>query len=95
MRKTIGLILLATSVIPLLLMAGDRPNENISLNYAEIKYSQVPPGKRYVVLKDGKKVTEFKGGQRTTMTADCAQLPCPKSFGADVVCWQCVERKPK
>ncbi len=104
MKRKIGLALIAASAIPLLLLAEDKPKdkpkgkphdkpaENFSLNYEKISFAKVPAGKKYVVMKNGRKVKEFTAGQKTTMTTDCAQIPCPKSFSDDVICWKCVER---
>lgn len=53
----------------------------------------VPKGKTYVKLDaKGKEMARFKAGQTMARTIDCAQVPCPSTFGKDVVCWKCKER---
>src|SRR5438874_9077495 len=53
----------------------------------------VPKGKTYVKLDaKGKEIARFSSGQTMTRTVDCAQVPCPTTFGKDVVCWKCKER---
>jgi hypothetical protein len=71
-----------------------KPSESMSLNYEQIKYGPtVPAGKKYVIFNaQGKKIADFKAGQKSSVTKDCAQTPCPPSFGKDTVCWKCVER---
>ncbi len=93
MRKLIFAAVTA-AVIPLVLaVAGDRPSESVSLNFAKISYQKVPAGKKYAVFNTkGKKIADFKAGEKTSMTTDCAQIPCPSSFDKDTVCWKCVER---
>ena len=49
--------------------------------------------KTYVVLDDsGKEVKNFTAGDATSLTVDCAQIPCPERIGKDVVCWRCKDR---
>ena len=56
-------------------------------------YKKVPAGKTYTVLDaKGKTIRQFKAGEKTTLTTDCVQVPCPKTFADDVVCWKCKER---
>jgi Na+-transporting NADH:ubiquinone oxidoreductase subunit NqrF len=53
----------------------------------------VPKGKTYVQLNaKNKEVARFKAGQNATGIIDCAEVPCPSTFGKDVVCWKCKER---
>jgi hypothetical protein len=53
----------------------------------------VPKGKTYVKLNtSGQEIGRFTAGQTMTRTVDCAQVPCPETFGKDVVCWKCKER---
>jgi hypothetical protein len=59
----------------------------------EIKKLVVPRGKTYVKLNTaGQEIGRFTAGQTMTRTVDCAQVPCPETFGKDVVCWKCKER---
>jgi hypothetical protein len=56
---------------------------------------RVPKGKTYVYLNNnGTEIARKKAGQSTRSNGitDCAQIPCPSTFGKDVVCWKCVER---
>jgi hypothetical protein len=56
---------------------------------------RVPRGKTFVYLNSsGKELSRKKAGQSTRVNGitDCAQIPCPSTFGKDVVCWKCVER---
>lgn len=56
---------------------------------------KVPKGKTYVYLNDsGKEIARKKAGQSTTSNGitDCAQIPCPSTFGSGIICWKCVER---
>lgn len=56
---------------------------------------KVPRGKTFVYLNDsGKELARKRAGQSTRVNGviDCAQIPCPSTFGKDVVCWKCVER---
>ncbi len=77
----------------------DKPYESLSLPYTKINYaSTVPAGKKYVIFNaQGKKIADFKAGQKSSVTKDCTQTPCPPSFGKDTVCWKCAEpiRSPK
>ncbi len=69
--------------------ADIQPTETLSLNFSKV----VPAGKQYVVYDaKGKKIRDLKAGASTAGVTDCAQIPCPKTFGDDVVCWKCVER---
>src|SRR5437660_2276948 len=53
----------------------------------------VPKGKTYVKLDaKGKEFARYTAGHTMTRTVDCAQVPCPSTFGTDVVCWKCKER---
>jgi len=53
----------------------------------------VPKGKTYVKLDaKGKEFARYTAGQTMARTVDCAQVPCPSTFGKDVVCWKCKER---
>jgi len=57
--------------------------------------SKVPTGKTYVFLDSkGKELRRRKSGQsaRTNNISDCAVIPCPSTFGKDIVCWICKER---
>lgn len=54
--------------------------------------AKVPQDKTYYLMKNGKVDKKFKSGSSTPMTADCAQIKCPKSFDKDIVCWKCIER---
>jgi hypothetical protein len=59
----------------------------------ETKRLVVPKGKTYVKLDtSGHEIGRFTTGQTMTRTVDCAQVPCPGTFGPDVVCWKCKER---
>jgi hypothetical protein len=56
---------------------------------------RVPRGKTYVYLNNsGKEIARKRAGQNTHSNGitDCAQIPCPSTFGKDVICWKCVER---
>jgi hypothetical protein len=56
---------------------------------------RVPKGKTFVYFDStGAEVGRTKSGQlaRRRNVTDCAQIPCPSTFGSDVVCWKCVER---
>jgi hypothetical protein len=65
-----------------------KPAETMTLNY-----SKVPANKRYVVYDaKGNQIMDLKAGSSTAEITDCAQVPCPPTFGDDVVCWKCVER---
>jgi hypothetical protein len=51
----------------------------------------VPTGKTYLVYDGkGKKVAQFRSGQRTNMSTDCVLIKCPSTFNPDVVCWKCM-----
>lgn len=56
---------------------------------------RVPRGKTYVYFDDkGTELARIKAGQlaRSRNITDCAQIPCPSTFGKDVICWKCVKR---
>jgi hypothetical protein len=54
-------------------------------------FGEVPTGKTYLVYDGkGKKVAQFRSGQKTNMTTDCVIIKCPATFGKDVVCWKCM-----
>jgi len=67
-----------------------------AVSFAQSKLPRrVPRGKTYVYLNDsGKELARKKAGQNTSSNGitDCAQIPCPSTFGKDVICWKCVER---
>lgn len=53
----------------------------------------VPPGKTYVELNaSGQEIARFSSGQTMARMTDCAQVPCPSTFGKNVVCWKCKKR---
>ena len=53
----------------------------------------VPRGKTYVQLDaKGKEIARFASGQTMARTTDCATVPCPSTFGKDIVCWECHKR---
>jgi hypothetical protein len=57
--------------------------------------SRVPKGKTFVYFDGaGAEVGRTKSGQRARRAniTDCAQVPCPSTFGPDIVCWKCVAR---
>ena len=65
-----------------------KPADTMTLNY-----SKVPANKKYVVYDArGKQIMDLKAGSSTAAITDCAQIPCPPTFGDDVVCWKCVEQ---
>lgn len=69
--------------------ADIQPVESMSLNFSKT----VPTGKKYVIYNSrGQKILDLKAGSSTAEVTDCAQIPCPSTFGDDVVCWKCVER---
>jgi len=81
--KKLLLIITVASLPALALLGGDK----------KAKDKVVPKGKTYVQLnKKNKEVARFKAGQTMTGITDCAQVPCPGTFGSDVVCWICKER---
>jgi hypothetical protein len=52
----------------------------------------VPQGKTYVVLNAKRKeVARYTAGQALSIV-DCAKIPCPPTFPADYVCWDCKAR---
>jgi hypothetical protein len=67
-----------------------------AVSFAQSKLPRrVPRGKTYVYLNNsGKELARKRAGQNTHSTGitDCAQIPCPSTFGKDVICWKCVER---
>ncbi len=64
------------------------PVESTSMNFSKV----VPAGKQYYIYNDkGRKTGTIKAGQSTAGETNCAQIPCPSTFGDDVVCWKCVE----
>jgi len=64
------------------------PVESMSLNFSKV----VPAGKQYYIYNDkGRKTRTIKAGESTAGETNCAQIPCPSTFGDDVVCWKCVE----
>jgi Na+-transporting NADH:ubiquinone oxidoreductase subunit NqrF len=82
MKKLLLIITIAT-LPALALVGGDK----------KAKSKIVPKGKTYVQLNaKNKEIKRFKAGQDATAITDCAQIPCPGTFGSDVVCWKCVER---
>jgi hypothetical protein len=63
---------------------------NPSLTIAALA-ERVPKGKVYVFYnRDGKKIAQFRSGQKTNMGTDCVIIKCPPTFGKDVVCWKCM-----
>lgn len=57
----------------------------------------VPKNNTYFIKSaTGKTLSTYKAGQKVRIPAnrviDCVQIPCPGSFGPDVVCWKCKER---
>jgi hypothetical protein len=80
MKKLLLIITVAT--LPVLAVVG-----------ADKKAKIVPKGKTYVQLNaKNKEIARFKAGQSTAGIIDCAEVPCPSTFGKDVVCWKCKER---
>jgi hypothetical protein len=78
--KKLSLVVAVTTLTAMTaLLAADKP-------------MVVPRGKTYVQLKKGKEVRRFKPGQTMDGVTDCAKIPCPGTFGSDVVCWECRER---
>lgn len=66
-----------------------QPMETLSLNFEKV----VPADTKYVIYDSrGRKILDLKAGSSTAEVTDCAQIPCPSTFGDDVVCWKCVER---
>ena len=81
--KKLLLIITIASLPALALMGGDK----------KAKDKIVPKGKTYVQLNaKNKEIARFKAGQKAVGITDCAQVPCPGTFGPDVVCWKCKER---
>jgi hypothetical protein len=56
-------------------------------------FTRVPKGKTYLVYDArGKKLAEFKSGQRTNMNQSCLPLPCPPPYGDENwLCWVCYD----
>jgi Na+-transporting NADH:ubiquinone oxidoreductase subunit NqrF len=81
MKKLLLIITVAT--LPLIaVMGGDK----------KAKEKVVPKGKTYVQLNaKNKEIGRFTSGQKMGII-DCAEVPCPSTFGKDVVCWRCKER---
>ena len=81
MKKLLLIITVAT--LPVLAVVGaDKKAKN----------KVVPKGKTYVQLNaKNKEIARFKAGQNMGII-DCAEVPCPSTFGKDVVCWKCKER---
>jgi hypothetical protein len=55
----------------------------------------VPKGKTYVYFNaKGAELSRKSSGQSTRANniTDCAQVPCPSTFGPNIICWKCVER---
>lgn len=81
--KTLLSITLAMFFLALLV---DVPTEAQNMSYAK-----VPRGATYVLLnEEGKQVTKFKSGQKTTMSPDCVIVKCPDTFDPSVTCWKCI-----
>lgn len=52
----------------------------------------VPRDKTYIIRnKSGRELGRYQAGQSIVFkeVMNCVKIPCPDSFGADVVCWQC------
>lgn len=63
--------------------------DSMTLNFSKV----VPAKKQYVIYNSrGQKILDLKAGSSTAGVTDCAQIPCPPTFGDDVVCWKCVEQ---
>ena len=73
-------------------LRGAEQGEHPPTNWIVIRsYGIVPVGKTYVVYDGkGKKVAQFRSGQKTSMTTDCAMIKCPPTVGKNVVCWKCM-----
>jgi hypothetical protein len=62
----------------------------------------VPKNNTYFIKSStGKTIATYKGGQTVSLGStsaarrkviDCVQIPCPGTFGSDVVCWKCKTR---
>ncbi len=69
--------------------AATKPVESLSMNFSKV----VPKNQRYVIFDaKGQPLSVLKSGTSTAEVTDCAQIPCPPTFGDDVVCWKCVEQ---
>ena len=92
--KKLPLLIVIMAVPALLVIAQERKvTARESVATAQVKEVVVPKGKTYVKLDaKGKEIARFKSGQTMARTIDCAQVPCPSTFGKDVVCWKCKER---
>ena len=54
--------------------------------------TQVPAGQTYQIQLEGETTfTRYASGAALGVI-DCAQIPCPGTFGPDVICWKCKER---
>lgn len=81
--KKLLLIITIASLPAIALLGGDK----------KAKSKIVPKGKTYVQLNaKNKEIARFAAGQNAVGIIDCAQVPCPGTFGSDVVCWKCKER---
>ena len=84
----ITITLLVAACSPKLLAQRKLPEHLELFSYS---FAKVPAGKIYFVYDGkGKKVAQFRSGQKTNMTTDCAMIKCPSTFGQDVVCWKCM-----
>jgi hypothetical protein len=82
MKKLLLIIAVATIPAIAVLTAGEK----------KVQQKVVPKGKTFVQLDaKNKEVARFKAGQSMGII-DCAEVPCPSTFGKDVVCWKCKER---
>jgi len=103
--KKLTFTLIAASVIACLLFTAPSAFAQIRATEAtptEVKPARakttkmakvVPAGKQYVIYDSrGQQILDLKAGSSTAEITDCAQVPCPSTFGDDVVCWKCVER---
>jgi hypothetical protein len=84
--------IVTTISLLLAVSSGQLRGEEEHTKWIVLKSAQmVPVGKTYFVYDGkGKKVAEFKSGQKTNMSTDCVIIKCPSSFGQDVVCWKCM-----
>ena len=80
--KKLLLIITIVSLPAIAMLGGEK----------KAKEKVVPKGKTFVQLNtENKEVARFKAGQKMGII-DCAEVPCPSTFGKDVVCWKCKER---
>lgn len=73
------------------IMAQARPTEQGVKEWTK----EVPKGQTYVLLDEkNRELARYKGGaiMRRKKVVDCAQIPCPSTFGKNVVCWRCKAR---